>query len=167
MLKPRSNCRRSGNGPPDRQIIALKVRSNRAKSKASSSAMSGIFIRGGVCNEACTGRVCHQRVRFLLAAARNLQNRSVVPGRLPSIFVSHTVISGSGRTRGGRRKPNVPCLAAATWPGALRRTFRVFSACPLLHLLIDRPFWSTLPRWTVMNSQCGRAAYPCPDGATV
>lgn len=108
--------------------------------------MSGIFIRGGVCNEACTGRVCHRRVRFLLAAAMSLQNRSVVPGRLPSIFVSHTVISGSGRMRGGRRKPMsspLPCCCNVAG-SAQTHISGLFSlpSPPLAHrqsILVDSP----------------------------
>lgn len=93
--------------------------------------MNGIFIRGGVCNEAMhqpsvssTGKVSSHR--------RNERREPGVPGRLCCIFVSHTVISGSGRMRGGRRNAtSTTCLAAATWLGALKRTFRLLFDNPL------------------------------------
>lgn len=68
--------------------------------------MSGIFIRSGVCNEACAGQVCHRRVRFLLTPAMNVENRPVVPRRLSSIFYEpHGYQREWENARRGRRKP--------------------------------------------------------------
>ena len=81
--------------------------------------MSGIFIRGGVCNEAYTDEACHRRVRFILAAAMSVENRSVVLRTLSSLLGAHDYLRGVGDCgESGVSQPRARCLAAAAWAAA-------------------------------------------------